>query len=82
MKDNKITQHYIESFNTKYFFIGFIVGIVPFTILLSVMAVYKGSIDAIPSLFRNTLLLFGLIISISNAFILSNIANKDIKKEI
>lgn len=60
MKDNNI-----EIMKNKYFFIGFIVGIIPFVILLTML-----SIDRFPNIFKATLIIVALITATINGYIL------------
>ena len=60
MKDNNI-----EIMKNKYFFIGFIVGIMPFVILLTML-----SINGFPNIFKMTLIVIALITATINGSIL------------
>lgn len=60
MKDNSI-----EIMKNKYFFIGFIVGIMPFVILLTML-----SINRFPNIFKLTLIVVALITATINGYIL------------
>lgn len=60
MKDNNI-----EIMKNKYFFIGFIVGIIPFVILLTML-----SINRFPNIFKATLIIVALITVTINGYIL------------
>ena len=57
---------------TKFQFIGFIVGIVPFLIMLGIISIKQGGTQFIPSIFRDTLIIAGLITAIINSIILKN----------
>lgn len=60
MKDNNI-----EIMKNKYFFIGFIVGIIPFVILLTML-----SINRFPNIFKAALIIVALITATINGYIL------------
>ena len=60
MKDNNI-----EIMKNTYFFIGFIVGIIPFVILLTML-----SINRFPNIFKATLIIVALITATINGYIL------------
>lgn len=60
MKDNNI-----EIMKNKYFFIGFIVGIIPFVIVLTTL-----STNRFPSIFKMTLIIVALITATINGYIL------------
>lgn len=78
MIDNKDFRHkdnFIELKKSKYFLIGFIVGITPFILILSIMILKQGGIEHIPSIFRNTLIIAGIITSIINSFVLKNMVS-------
>ena len=57
----------IENAKTKYFFFGFMISLIPYSIIL----VIAKKIDS-SSLFINTILVFMILTAIFNAFILSS----------
>jgi len=71
-KDNTQRTFY-NLFNTKIMFIGFITGIIPFIILLSILTI---QFNNIPNLFMNTIVIAGIVTSISNSFILIKLFNE------
>lgn len=78
MIDNKDFRHkdnLIEFKKSKFFLIGFIVGIIPFMLILGIMILKQGGIEHIPSIFRNTLIIAGIITSLLNSFILKNMVS-------
>lgn len=58
--------------DTKYFFIGFIVGIIPFSIILSIIHLFSKEL----TIFTITLAIASIITSLTNGFIFKNIALK------
>lgn len=72
--DNKHKDN-LEIRKTKAFFLGFIVGIIPFMILLSIISLKFGGIEYIPILFKNTISIAALVTSVINSFILKNMVN-------
>lgn len=62
-----------NTFNSHIMFIGFMTGIIPFIVLLSILAI---SFDNIPNLFTNTISIAGIITAISNSFILQKLYNE------
>lgn len=78
--NNKELQQNVELNKNKYLLIGFIVGIIPFIILVLIISIIKGETEGIPTLLKNTIIIFGLIVSISNAFIFRNMALNKLKE--
>lgn len=79
MKYNKEYSHeeIIKVNKTKYLFIGFIVGILPFILLISLLSIKEGGIEFVPSILRDTVIIFGMITACINSFILKKmIINK------
>lgn len=80
MKNNKELQQNVEFNKSKYLLAGFMIGIIPFIMLILGISILKGGIEYIPSLFKNTVIIFGLIISLSNAFIFKHMALNRLKE--
>ncbi|MCX4249201.1 MAG: hypothetical protein OSJ65_05510 [Bacilli bacterium] len=79
MKYNKeySCEEIIRINKTKYLFIGFIVGIIPFILLISILSLKEGGIKFIPSILRDTIIIFGIITACINSITLKNrIINK------
>ena len=57
---------------TKVLFIGFIVGIIPFLIVLGLISIKEGGFEYMPSIFRNTLIIAAIITALINAVVLKN----------
>lgn len=79
MKYNKeYTRNQIKELNkTKYMFLGFIVGIMPFVIIMSILSLKEGGIEFIPAILKETLLISGILTASINSFVLKNkILNK------
>lgn len=77
--NNKEWQHKIELNKGKYLLIGFILGIIPFLALILGLALIKGGIEYIPNIFKNTIIIFGLITSIINAVAFKIIISNKLK---
>lgn len=77
--NNKELQQKIELNKGKYFLIGFILGIIPFLFLILGLALIKGGIEYIPNIFKNTIIILGLITSIANAFIFKIMISNKLK---
>lgn len=72
--DNKdYNKEIIENNKNKFLFIGFITGIIPFIIFIGIISIYEGGLSFIPTLFRNTIIIMGLITSVINALALRNL---------
>jgi hypothetical protein len=81
MKNNNIDIKQIININkNKYLFIGFIIGIIPFILVLTICSIVSGNIREIPLVFRNTIIIFGLLTSISNAFIFKSMFISKLKE--
>lgn len=80
MKYNKeySRNQIINSNKTRYMFIGFIVGIIPFILLISAISFKEGGIEAVPSVLRDTLLVFGILTAIINSIALNKIISNKI----
>ena len=63
---------------TKILFLGFIIGITPFLIILGLVSIIEGGIEYLPSIFKNIIIIAGLITSIINSFTLKNMYMKKI----
>lgn len=72
MKDNNI-----EILKTKYFFIGLIVGIFPFLILLLILNQYS-----ISNIYKMTIIIISIVVSIMNGYILKHNVNTKIKESL
>lgn len=72
MKDNNF-----EILKTKYFFIGLIVGIFPFLILLLILNQYS-----ISNIYKMTIIIISIIVSIINGYILKHNVNIKIKENL
>lgn len=57
---------------SRFLFIGFIVGIVPFILLLGIISIKEGGIEFIPSLLRDVIVLAGIVTAVINSFALKN----------
>ena len=81
MKYNKefTQEEIIKELQNKYLFIGFIVGIAPFVLLISLIALKEGGIEFIPTILRNILLLSGTLTAIINSIALRQIITNKIK---
>lgn len=84
MKYNKenTNEEIIKINEVKYLFIGFIVGIVPFILLITALSIKEGGIEFIPSILRNTILSAGIIVSLINAVMLKYIISNKIKASV
>ncbi len=70
-----------ENFNkSKYLLIGFIIGIIPFIIIMLVCSNISGSVETIPKIFKNTIIVLGIITSVINAFIFKAMMINKIKE--
>ena len=79
--DNKELQDkksFISRKRSTYFFIGFLVGIIPFGVLILLISMSK-NMYASTQLFKNTLLIVGIVAAIANAFILRNRITKHLE---
>lgn len=78
MKYNKdYSCNQINTNKSKYLLLGFIVGIIPFILLISILSLKEGGIEFVPSILRDTLLISGIITSIINSIVLNKrISNK------
>ena len=65
---------------SKYLLIGFIIGIIPFIVIILISSNISGSIDNIPKIFKNTIIIFGIVISLINAFIFNNMMSNKLKE--
>ena len=65
---------------SKYLLIGFIIGIIPFIVIILISSNISGSIDNIPKIFKNTIIIFGIVISLINAFIFKNMMSNKLKE--
>lgn len=72
----------IKRNQTKYQFIGFIVGITPFILLLGIISLKEGGMEFIPSILKNTLILAGIITAIINSFTLKNMFINKLKSSL
>lgn len=72
MKDNNF-----EILKTKYFFIGLIVGIFPFLILLLILNQYS-----ISNIYKMTIIIISIVVSIMNGYILKHNVNTKIKESL
>ena len=77
-KDMQKKKSFISRKRNTYFFIGFLVGIIPFGVLILVLSTSK-SMYASTQLFQNTLLIIGIVAAIANAFILRNRITKHLE---
>lgn len=64
---------------TKIAFIGFIIGIAPFLIILGVIGNLDSDFEYMPSLFKETLIVSALITALINSVILNKMYNERIK---
>lgn len=64
----------------KYLLFGFIIGISPFIIIILISSNVSGSIEVIPKIFKNTIIIFGIITSLINAFVFKNMMLNKIKE--
>ena len=55
---------------TKYQFIGFIIGFIPFLIILGILSIKEGGTQMIPSIFRDTLIIASIITAFINSIVL------------
>ena len=77
-KDMQNKKSFISRKRNAYFFIGFLVGIIPFGVLILILSASK-NMYASTQLFQNTLLVIGILASIANAFILRNRITKHLE---
>lgn len=70
MKDNKdyTKEELIKLNKTRLLFLGFLIGIVPFILLLTIISIHEGGIKYLPSVLKNTLIIAGLITASINSF--------------
>lgn len=64
----------------KYLLFGLIIGISPFIIIILISSNVSGSIEAIPKIFKNTIIIFGIVTSLINAFVFKNMMLNKIKE--
>lgn len=64
--DNKEKQNISKS---KYMLVGFIVGIIPFMAIILISSNISGNVDTVPKVFKDTIIIFGIITSFINAFV-------------
>ena len=76
-EDNKEKENFNKS---KYLLMGFIIGIIPFIIIMLICSNVSGSIDTMPKIFKNTIIILGIITSITNAFIFKTMMLAKIKE--
>lgn len=69
MKDNKdyTKINTIKLNTTRLLFIGFIVGIIPFMLLITIISIHEGGLKFIPTVLKNTLVISGLITACINS---------------
>lgn len=80
MIDNKdLDKNLLDVKKSKFTFLGFIIGIVPFIILIGLIGIKQGGIKYISSQFRETLVLAGIITSIINACLLRHMASEKLR---
>lgn len=83
MKYNKdYARNQINYNKTKYLFIGFIVGIMPFILLISILSLKEGGIKFVPSVLRDTLLIFGILTAVVNSILLNKMITTKIETSI
>lgn len=70
MKDNKdyTKEELIKLNKTRLLFLGFLIGIIPFILLLTIISIHEGGIKYLPSVLKNTLIIAGLITASINSF--------------
>ncbi len=73
MNNKDYTKKIIENNKTKFLFIGFIIGIIPFIIFISIISIYEGGLSFVPSIFRNTIIIAGIITAFLNAILIQKI---------
>lgn len=75
--DNREKQNINMS---KYLLMGFIIGIIPFIVIILISSNISGNIDDIPKIFKNTIIIFGIVTSLINAFVFKNMMLNKIKE--
>lgn len=81
MKYNKdYTKEELINLNkTRLLFLGFLIGIIPFIILLVIMSIHEGGINYLPSVLKNTLIISGLITACINSITLKKMYIEKLK---
>lgn len=66
--NNDYTKEELINLNkTRLLFLGFLIGIIPFIILLTIMAIHEGGINYLPNVLKSTLIIAGLITACINS---------------
>lgn len=81
MKYNKdYTKEELINLNkTRLLFLGFLVGIIPFIVLLAIMSIHEGGINYLPSILKNTLIIAGLVTASINSIALKKMYIEKLK---
>lgn len=72
MKYNKdyTNEELIKLKKTRLLFLGFIIGIIPFILLITIISIHEGGMKYVPSVLKNTLVIAGLITASINSLTL------------
>lgn len=77
MIDNKdLDNNIVKIKKSKFAFLGFIVGITPFILIISLISFHEGGIKYIPNVLKNTIVYAGIITSIINSIVLRKLLSE------
>lgn len=81
MKHNRdYTKEELINLNkTRLMFVGFLIGIIPFILLLTVMSIHEGGINYLPNTLKSTLIIAGLITACINSITLKKMYIEKLK---
>ncbi len=81
MKYNKdyTNEELIKLKKTRLLFLGFIIGIIPFILLITIISIHEGGMKYVPSVLKNTLVIAGLITASINSLTLQKMYIEKLK---